>query len=127
MNDSSSSNDFSDIHKQSFIIKHITRPPVIRGEWTNYKLPNIAAASGDLESLKVFHKEGYTLNEVTCECAAKNGHLNCLKFLRQVGCPWNGKVCDVSFKNGHLSCLRFAVENGCPTSEKYKNHFEYAK
>ena len=75
---------------------------------------NDAAENGHLECLKYAHKNGYDWDIWTCDFAAENGHLECLKYAHKNGCPWDEGTCNSAAENGHLECLKYAHKNGCP-------------
>ncbi len=78
---------------------------------------DLAAAKGDLETLKKLHLAGYEWNTNTTKYAATEGHLECLKYLFENGCPWDIQTCNNAAASGRLDCLRYAHQNGCPVSE----------
>jgi hypothetical protein len=86
-------------------------------KWRDYGgmgLSCLAAARGQLESLKCLRANGCPWEEETCSNAAWGGHLGVLQWARQNGCPWNAGTCAVAAKRGHLEVLQWARQNRCP-------------
>jgi len=50
----------------------------------------------------------------TCSDAAATGNLQLLRLAREYDCPCDGSTCADAAANGHLFLLRWAREHGCP-------------
>lgn len=70
-----------------------------------------SAKRGDIECLKVLHKNGCYWNEKTCAYAAFNGNLECLKYAHMNGCPWNKTTLHLAVNSGHLECVKYYINN----------------
>jgi len=73
-----------------------------------------AARSGQLEELKLLHKNGWPWDERTCMLAARGGQLEILQWAHTNDCPWKSHTCDFAARGGHLEVLQWARANNCP-------------
>jgi len=101
-----------------------------------------AVNEGDLELLRILHRNGALWNEATFRAAvtrgdyccvqymfenncpldfmhsvtlaAQHGHTSIVVYLRERRLPWDSNTCCAAAGGGHLSCLKHLHENGCP-------------
>jgi hypothetical protein len=72
-----------------------------------------AARGGQLAALQWARRRGCRWDEGTCQAAAGGGHVALLKWARESGAPWNERTCEAAARGGHLAALQWAVQNGC--------------
>ena len=72
-----------------------------------------AAASGQLEKLKLFRTNGVPWDEGTCSGAAEGGHLDVLQWAHANDCPRNAETCARAAGGGHLEVLQWARASRC--------------
>ena len=86
---------------------------LLPGRESHY-LCQAAAASGQLEELKVLRGLGVPWNVATCWGAACYGHLHVVRWAHTNGCPWDHQTCLTAARGGHLEVLQWGWANGCP-------------
>ena len=86
-----------------------------RGRLAHVKYLCLAAASGQLEELKLLREDGCPWNEMTCAYAAWGGHIEVMQWERVNGCPWDERTCSAVALGGHLEVLKWASAKAfCP-------------
>lgn len=77
-----------------------------------------AAASGNIDVVKILRDFGFPLSRWACAKAASHGHLEMLKWLVAEGRTPDQRACLYAAKNGQLEILEWLHENRCPWDER---------
>jgi len=104
------------LRSESALASYLDEAGVRSSGYVKEKTTLIGAGAGRIDWVQrgSAFDEGECLTAETCKVAAACGQMRTLKWLKSRKCPWNSGVCTAAARHGHLEILKWAREQGCP-------------
>ena len=97
------------------IIKYLFK----KGHSIPFYLELPAIGYEQINCLNYFVELGYASDPQVCEYYAKKGDLEHLKLAHKNGCEWDGRTLYAAKINGHMDCYSYAEKHNCPSYKQY--------